>query len=129
MRNWKIDEWVGEIFYYFLGFLWNKILWVIGKKKIPCKIRKRWIISHQITYLFFQFLIKISSMFNHFPTFFFIKCTLICASPNSQFNLLKNWIVEIDNLREREFLWVINSFYTDCTLVLPMLFMCTSELV
>ena len=58
------------MFYYFLGFPWNKIIWAVGNKTSPWKTRKRWRTSHQITHIsFFKFSKKLV-MFNHFPTFY-----------------------------------------------------------
>ena len=82
MQSWKKDEWFGEIFYYFLGFPWNKFLWVVGKKNFPWKIGKRWRTSKSL-YLSFFFIGKYSnsSVINHFPTFY-------QTDPNNSFLIL-----------------------------------------
>lgn len=35
------DEWYDEMFYYFLSFPWNKILWAVVKKMFPLKLRNK----------------------------------------------------------------------------------------
>ena len=36
----KLETEMSDIFYYFLGFPWNKILWVVGKKKKSMENKK-----------------------------------------------------------------------------------------
>lgn len=68
------DLW--DIYCFFCFFHGMQFFKGMGKEIFPPNKRKRRRTSHQITYLFFQQLIKIGRVFNDFPTFFIIRLTL-----------------------------------------------------
>lgn len=58
----------------FLVFHGKKFFWVVFKKMFPWKIRKRCKTLHHSLLFFFQLLVKISSVLDHFLTCFRMTC-------------------------------------------------------